>query len=156
MRIDSLTQDWYPTARLGEVIDAVVRRDGRDGELFTDDKYPTAELSGLMIEEIGRRCGAVGGEHGAGQGVVVGRAGDRRRAGPAGAGRAGRGGGPLRLGGILLRRASQPAHAEGLHAGGAAVPGLVRGAGGGAGRRSRRAWSASTSSAWAARRPSGI
>ena len=60
MRIDSLTQDWYPTARLGEVIDAVVRRDGRDGELFTDDKYPTAELSGLMIEEIGRAARGVG------------------------------------------------------------------------------------------------
>ena len=41
------------------------------------------------------------------------------------------------------------------HAGGAAVPGLGRGAGGGAGRRSRRAWSGSTSSAWAARLPSG-
>ena len=59
------------------------------------------------------RCGASGGEHGAGQRVVVGRAGDRRRAGPAGAGRAGRRCGPLRLGGILLRRASQPAHADG-------------------------------------------
>ena len=41
------------------------------------------------------------------------------------------------------------------HAGGEGVPGLGRGAGGRAGRRSRRAWSASTSSAWAARLPSG-
>ena len=81
IRIDSLTQDWYPTARLGEVIDAVVRRDGRDGGLFADDKYPTAELSGLMIEEIGPRRGASGDEHGAGRRVVAGRAGHRRRPG---------------------------------------------------------------------------
>jgi hypothetical protein len=54
IRIYHLTHDWYPTSRLGKVIDEVVRREGRGGELFTDDKYPTVELSGLMVEEIGR------------------------------------------------------------------------------------------------------
>ena len=81
-----------------------------------------------MIEEIGR---GGGGEHGAGQvSVSV----------PATGGGPGLPGwsvggrcGPLRLGGIFLRRAPQPAHAEGVPAGGAAVPGLVRGAGGRAG-----------------------
>ena len=75
--------------------------------------------------------------------------------GAAGAGRAGRGGGPLRLGRILLCRASQPAHAESLSAGGegGSWPG-PRGRGS-SWRRSRRAWSASTSSAWAGRPPSG-
>ena len=73
----------------------------------------------------------------------------------AGAGRAGRGGGTLRLGGILLCRAPQPAHAEGLSCGrcGGSWPG-PRGRGW-SWRRSRRAWSGSTSSAWAARPPSG-
>lgn len=53
IRIDPLTHDWYPTTRLGKVIDEVVRREGRGGELFTDDKYPTVKLSRLMVEEIG-------------------------------------------------------------------------------------------------------
>jgi hypothetical protein len=54
IRIEPRTGDWYPTIKLGKVIDEVVRREGRGGELFTDDKYPTVELSGLMVEEIGR------------------------------------------------------------------------------------------------------
>ena len=54
IRIDPLTRDWYPTTKLGKVIDVVVGRDGRDGELFTDDKYPTVKLARLMVEEIGR------------------------------------------------------------------------------------------------------
>src|SRR5271157_725416 len=44
------------------------------------------------------------------------------------------GGGPLRLGRILLCRASHSAHAKGVSVCGAAVPGLVRWAGGRAGR----------------------
>ena len=46
------------------------------------------------------------------------------QSGAAAPGRAGGGGGTFRVGGILLRRAPQPAHAESLPAGGAAVPGL--------------------------------
>jgi hypothetical protein len=36
------------------VIDVVVEREGRSGELFTDDKYPTVKLARLMVVEIGR------------------------------------------------------------------------------------------------------
>jgi hypothetical protein len=54
-----------------------------------------------------------------------------------------------------LCRASQSAHATSLSAGGAAVPGLVRGRGW-SWSASRRAWSANTWSAWASRRRSGI
>ena len=54
IRIDPLTRDWYPTTKLGKVIDVVVQREGRSGELFTDDKYPTVKLARLMVEEIGR------------------------------------------------------------------------------------------------------
>jgi hypothetical protein len=54
IRIDPLTRDWYPTTKLGKVIEVVVEREGRSGELFTDDKYPTVKLARLMVVEIGR------------------------------------------------------------------------------------------------------
>ena len=73
----------------------------------------------------------------------------------AGAGRAGRGGGTLRLGEYFLCRASQPAYAGGVHAGGAAVPGLGRGAGGGAAGDHAGHGRAVSRRAWADRRPSG-
>ena len=47
-----LTRDWYPTTKLGKVIDVVVQRKGRSGELFMDDKYPTVKLARLMVEEV--------------------------------------------------------------------------------------------------------
>src|SRR5262245_44691314 len=54
IRIDPRTRDWYPTPRLGKVIDEVVEREGRGGGLFRDDKYPTVKLARLMVEEIER------------------------------------------------------------------------------------------------------
>ena len=54
IRIDPRTRDWYPTPRLGKVMDEVVEREGRSGGLFTDDKYPTVKLARLMVEEIER------------------------------------------------------------------------------------------------------
>jgi hypothetical protein len=54
IRIDPATRDWYPTARIGKVMDKVVKREGRDNGLFEDDMYPTAKLSRLMIEEMVR------------------------------------------------------------------------------------------------------
>ena len=54
IRIDPVTRDWYPTAKLGKVIDKVVKREGRGDELFKDDMYPTVKLARLMVEEIER------------------------------------------------------------------------------------------------------
>ena len=54
IRIDPRTRDWYPTPKLGKVMDEVVEREGASGELFTDDKYPAAKLARLMVEEIER------------------------------------------------------------------------------------------------------
>jgi hypothetical protein len=52
IRIDPVTRDWYPAARMGKLMDKVVKREGRDNGLFEDDLYPTAKLSRLMVEEI--------------------------------------------------------------------------------------------------------
>jgi hypothetical protein len=54
IRIDPRTRDWYPTPKLGKVMDEVVERAGGSDELFTDDKYPTVQLARLMVEEIER------------------------------------------------------------------------------------------------------
>jgi hypothetical protein len=54
IRIDPVTRDWYPTARIGQVIDRVVKREGRESGLFEDDAYPTVKLSRLMLKEIER------------------------------------------------------------------------------------------------------
>src|SRR5262245_54864475 len=56
------------------------------------------------------------------QGVTGQRYGSERQPGASVAGGAGRGGGPIRLGGILLCRASQSTHAGRVSAGGAAIP----------------------------------
>jgi hypothetical protein len=53
IRIDPVTRDWYPAARMGKVMDKVVKREGREG-LFEDDMYPTVKLSRLLVEEIER------------------------------------------------------------------------------------------------------
>ena len=60
IRIDPRMRDWYPTPKLGKVMDEVVEREGRSGELFTDDKYPAAKLARLMVEEI--ECGRWSGD----------------------------------------------------------------------------------------------
>lgn len=54
IRIDPVTRDWYPAARMGKLMDKVVRREGRENGLFEDDVYPTVKLSRLMVEEIER------------------------------------------------------------------------------------------------------
>ena len=54
IRVDPVTRDWYPTARIGKVMDKVVKREGRDNGLFEDDMYPTVKLSRLMVEEMVR------------------------------------------------------------------------------------------------------
>jgi hypothetical protein len=54
IRIDPVTRDWYPAARIGKLMDKVVKREGRDNGLFEDDLYPTAKLSRLMVEEMER------------------------------------------------------------------------------------------------------
>jgi hypothetical protein len=54
IRIDPVTRDWYPAARMGKLMDKVVKREGRDNGLFEDDMYPTVKLSRLMVEEIER------------------------------------------------------------------------------------------------------
>jgi hypothetical protein len=54
IRIDPVTRDWYPAARMGKVMDKVVKREGRENGLFEDDIYPTAKLSRLLVEEIER------------------------------------------------------------------------------------------------------
>ena len=52
IRIDPVTRDWYPAARMGKLMDKVVKRQGWESGLFEDDMYPTAKLSRLMVEEI--------------------------------------------------------------------------------------------------------
>lgn len=54
IRIDPVTRDWYPAARMGKLMEKVVKREGRDNGLFADDVYPTVKLSRLMVEEIER------------------------------------------------------------------------------------------------------
>ena len=54
IRIDPVTRDWYPAARIGKLMDKVVKREGRDNGLFEDDMYPTVKLSRLMVEEMVR------------------------------------------------------------------------------------------------------
>jgi hypothetical protein len=54
IRIDPVTRDWYPAARIGMLMDKVVKREGRDNGLFEDDMYPTVKLSRLMVEEMVR------------------------------------------------------------------------------------------------------
>ena len=54
IRIDPVTRDWYPAARIGKLMDKVVKREGRDNGLFEDDLYPTVKLSRLMVEEMER------------------------------------------------------------------------------------------------------
>ena len=44
----------YPAARMGKLMDKVVKREGRDNGLFEDDMYPTVKLSRLMVEEMVR------------------------------------------------------------------------------------------------------
>ena len=54
IRIDPVTRDWYPAARIGKLMDKVVKREGRENGLFEDDLYPTVKLSRLMVEEMER------------------------------------------------------------------------------------------------------
>jgi len=54
IRIDPVTRDWYPAARIGKLMDKIVKREGRDNGLFEDDMYPTVKLSRLMVEEMVR------------------------------------------------------------------------------------------------------